>query len=147
MYGSRCNLHVWQPLQPPLGLRSCDGRGSDAGEGDVVHVSILLQHQNLSIATCCHGRRVLKRDMDLIREVLLKLEEQNLDGDEYQLDVADLGITNHSVEEVAYHVASLSVATCSTRTLPNLKECSRRGLLPPEVATFSIAFATQKFGV
>jgi hypothetical protein len=49
----------------------------------------------------------LKRDMDLIRGLLLKLEQQNLDGNEYDLNVAELGIARHSNEEVAYHVELL----------------------------------------
>jgi hypothetical protein len=52
----------------------------------------------------------MKRDMDLIRTLLLWIEsDQQLDGTrQVQLDQPnDIGITDHSYEEVAYHLNHL----------------------------------------
>lgn len=52
----------------------------------------------------------VKRDLDLIRELMLKIEENpQMDGTRefYLSSPSDLGIQNHSVEEVAYHLALL----------------------------------------
>jgi hypothetical protein len=49
----------------------------------------------------------MKRDMDLVRELLLKLEAEPLDGNLWSLDVDGFGITGHTYEEVAYHMVLL----------------------------------------
>jgi len=57
----------------------------------------------------------VKRNMDLIRELLLKIEENpEMDGTrEFYLEApSDLGIADHSTEEVAYHLALLINAGC-----------------------------------
>ncbi|HEV2380838.1 MAG TPA: DUF2513 domain-containing protein [Terriglobia bacterium] len=53
---------------------------------------------------------VMQRNMDLIRELLLKLEsDQHLDGRKWVQYEApeELGITDHSAEEVGYHLSLL----------------------------------------
>ena len=45
----------------------------------------------------------MKRDMDLIRELLFKLEQEPLDGNLYRLDLDGLGIEGWSHEDLAYH--------------------------------------------
>jgi hypothetical protein len=51
----------------------------------------------------------MKRDMDLIRTILLKIEaDQKFDGSSYHsAGAANLGITDHANEEVIYHVVML----------------------------------------
>jgi hypothetical protein len=49
----------------------------------------------------------MKRDMDLVRELLLKLEAEPLDGDLYSVDPEGLGITGRTHEEIAYHMVLL----------------------------------------
>jgi len=49
----------------------------------------------------------MKRDMDLIREMLLKLEGEPLDGNLYQVDPVQLGIRDRSPEELSYHLLLL----------------------------------------
>ncbi|MBZ5679925.1 MAG: DUF2513 domain-containing protein [Acidobacteriia bacterium] len=52
----------------------------------------------------------MKRDMDLIRELLLLIEtDPKFDGTtEFCFNTPEeMGITNHSTEEVAYHLAQL----------------------------------------
>jgi hypothetical protein len=49
----------------------------------------------------------MKRDNDLIRELLLRIEDDpQFDGTRewMQYEASDLGITDHSNEEVAYHL-------------------------------------------
>lgn len=53
---------------------------------------------------------VVKRDMDFVRDILLAIEQDpNLDGTGgYQFDdPADLGLTDRSLEELAYHLTLL----------------------------------------
>ena len=49
----------------------------------------------------------MKRDMDLLRELLPKLEAKPLDGNLWSVDVEELSITDHTYEEVAYHMVLL----------------------------------------
>jgi hypothetical protein len=49
----------------------------------------------------------MKRDMDLIREVLLKLEAEPLDGNLYSVEPDRLGIEDRSYDEIAYHLVIL----------------------------------------
>ena len=52
----------------------------------------------------------MKRDMDLIRDLLLKIESDPLYDGTRWVPVnkpADLGISNHSPEEVGYHLTML----------------------------------------
>lgn len=49
----------------------------------------------------------MKRDMDLIRELLLKLEDEHLDGNLYSLKPDGLGIEGRSYEELSYHLTLL----------------------------------------
>ena len=57
-----------------------------------------------------YKRLDMKRDMELVRNLLLGIErDPQLDGTQW-VEVgrpSDLGITNHSLEEVAYHVRML----------------------------------------
>jgi Hypothetical protein (DUF2513) len=49
----------------------------------------------------------MKRDMDLVRELLLKLEAEPFDGNLWSLDPDGLGIDGHAHEEIAYHLVLL----------------------------------------
>jgi hypothetical protein len=49
----------------------------------------------------------MKRDMDLVRELLLKLEAEPLDGNLWRLEPDGLGIADHSPDEIAYHLVLL----------------------------------------
>ena len=49
----------------------------------------------------------MKRDMDLVRELLLKLEAEPLDGDLYSVDPDGFGISDRTHEEIAYHMVLL----------------------------------------
>jgi hypothetical protein len=49
----------------------------------------------------------MKRNMDLIRELLLKLEPERLDGDLYRIEVAQLGIEGYSYADLSYHMLLL----------------------------------------
>jgi DNA-binding transcriptional ArsR family regulator len=49
----------------------------------------------------------MKRDMDLARELLLKLEAEPLDGNLWRLDPDDLGISGRTREEISYHLEQL----------------------------------------
>jgi hypothetical protein len=49
----------------------------------------------------------MKRDMDLVRELLLKLEAEPLDGDLYSVEPDGLGITGRTPDEIAYHLVLL----------------------------------------
>jgi hypothetical protein len=49
----------------------------------------------------------MKRDMDLVRELLLKLEAEPLDGNLWRLDPDDLGISGRTREEISYHLEQL----------------------------------------
>jgi len=52
----------------------------------------------------------MKRDMDLVRDLLLAIEsDPNFDGMSHIMpdDPSDLGITNRSSEEVTYHLVML----------------------------------------
>lgn len=49
----------------------------------------------------------MKRDMDLVRELLLKLEAEPLDGNLWRLEPDALGIADHSLDEIAYHLVLL----------------------------------------
>jgi hypothetical protein len=53
----------------------------------------------------------MKLDTDLIREILLKIEESpkfsKAHGDIQKVTAASLGITDHNEEQVAYHCAQL----------------------------------------
>lgn len=52
----------------------------------------------------------MKRDMDLVRDLLLAIEsDPNFDGMRHIIpdDPSDLGITNRSFEEVTYHLVML----------------------------------------
>ena len=49
----------------------------------------------------------MKRDMDLVRELLLKLEAEPLDGNLWPLEPDALGIADHSPDEIAYHLVLL----------------------------------------
>lgn len=52
----------------------------------------------------------MKRDMDLVRDLLLAIEnDPNFDGMRQLMpdEPSDLGITEHSFEEVAYHLTML----------------------------------------
>ncbi len=45
--------------------------------------------------------------MDLIRELLLKLEDEPLDGNLYRVDLSTLGIEERTYEEIAYNLLLL----------------------------------------
>jgi DNA-binding transcriptional ArsR family regulator len=49
----------------------------------------------------------MKRDMDLIRELLLKLEDGHLDGNLYSVKPDGLGIEGRSYDELSYHLMQL----------------------------------------
>src|SRR5438477_7799557 len=50
----------------------------------------------------------MQRDMELIRTILLKVEaDPTFDGSVHQTDAAALGITDHSDDEVLYHLVLL----------------------------------------
>jgi hypothetical protein len=49
----------------------------------------------------------MERDMDLVRELLLKLEAEPLDGNLWSLDVDGFGITDHPYDAIAYHMVLL----------------------------------------
>jgi Hypothetical protein (DUF2513) len=50
----------------------------------------------------------MKRDMELIRTILLKVEaDQKFDGSLQSVGAATLGITEHTDAEVAYHLVML----------------------------------------
>ncbi len=49
----------------------------------------------------------MKRDMDLVRELLLKLEDEHLDGNLYSLKADGLGIEGRSYDELSYHLTLL----------------------------------------
>jgi len=48
----------------------------------------------------------MKRDMDLVRELLLRLEAEPLDGNVWLLNPAELG-KDHTPDEIAYHLLLL----------------------------------------
>lgn len=49
----------------------------------------------------------MKRDMDLVRELLLKLEAEPFDGNLWSLDPDGLGIGGRTHEDIAYHLVLL----------------------------------------
>jgi len=49
----------------------------------------------------------MKRDMDLVRELLLKLEAEPLDGNLWCLDIDGFGIVGRTYDEVAYYMVLL----------------------------------------
>ncbi len=49
----------------------------------------------------------MKRHMDLVRELLLKLEAEPLDGNLWRLDPDGFGISDHTPDEIAYHMVLL----------------------------------------
>ena len=56
----------------------------------------------------CETDRKMKRDMDLVRDLLLKLEAEPFDGQSlYGLEADCLGIEGPSYEDLAYHLTLL----------------------------------------
>jgi hypothetical protein len=49
----------------------------------------------------------MKRDMNLIRDLLLKIEAGPYDGDLWDLDPDALGIAGHTYEQISYHLVLL----------------------------------------
>jgi hypothetical protein len=49
----------------------------------------------------------MKRDMDLVRELLLKLEAEPFDGNVWLLNPDSLGIKDHTQDQIAYHLLLL----------------------------------------
>src|ERR1700757_1641795 len=49
----------------------------------------------------------MKRDMELVREILLKLELEPLDGNLWSIDPNGLGIEGYSYEEISYNLLQI----------------------------------------
>jgi uncharacterized protein DUF2513 len=61
---------------------------------------------NSTFRLLLHGRRLMKRDMDLVREILIAIENALFDGGPLQLTPPE----NYSPDQVAYHIMLLHQA-------------------------------------
>jgi Hypothetical protein (DUF2513) len=70
------------------------------GHGEYAPIRLNITHE-------ARGAPLMKRDMDLIRELLLKLDDEHLDGNVYSVKPDGLGIEGRSYDELSYHLILL----------------------------------------